>query len=484
MKVNGHIQLYPLLRISVMLILGIFIGSYSCHYVSGWIWIALTFSCLLAALLINNRPMLVSVLILFASFFYGEGIITFSITNERANSIVEQKTEYEAVVLGQPVKKEKTAVCEILLLTQDKPLIVKCLFMVDESDLTAQNLHAGDGIIVRSEIKKEGYTFINNGEWKPAVVDVSHLSLLTRTKIFALEFRDNLLKKFFNDETQVEELIVAALALGNKTAISNETRHLYSIAGISHVLALSGLHLGIIYTMIMLLFPKKRLRVFSQCLILLFIWGYVLLTGFSFSVVRSAIMLTIFGVLSVANRKGMSLNTLSFAVIVMLVFHPKALWDVGFQLSFMAVLAILLFYQPIRAIFGTISNRFLRYVVDVISVSLAAQIGTFPLVLHYFGQFSNYFMLSNIIIIPVVCVILFLSFIMFCSYPIDWLFIFIKQILIEVVEWLNKLVVWISHLPGASFENVYVTVSQTLAIYIFIGSVSLMMYFFRKPLIR
>ena len=484
MKVNGHIQLYPLLRISVMLILGIFVGSYLCHYVSGWIWIALTFSCLLAALLINNRPMWVSVLILSASFFYGEGIITFSIADDESNSIIERKKEHEAVVLGQPVKKDKTAACELLLLTQDKPLTIKCLFIVDESNKSALNLHAGDGVIVRSKIRKEGYTFVNNDEWKPAVVNVSHLSLLTRTKIIALEFRDNLLGKFFDNEKQAEELIVAALALGNKAAISSETRHSYSIAGISHVLALSGLHLGIIYTLIMLLFPKKRLRVISQCLVLLFIWGYVLLTGFSYSVVRSAIMLTIFGVLSVANRKGMSLNTLSFAVIIMLVFHPKALWDVGFQLSFMAVLAILLFYQPIRAIFGEISNRFLRYVADVISVSLAAQLGTFPLVLHYFGQFSNYFMLSNVIIIPVVYVILFLSLLMFCSYPVDWLFIFIKQILIAVVEWLNSLVVWISHLPGASFENVYVNVSQTFAIYILIGSVSILMYFFRKPLIR
>ena len=371
MKVNGHIQLYPLLRISVMLILGIFVGSYLCHYVSGWIWIALTFSCLLAALLIINRPVWVSVLILSASFFYGEGIATFSIADDESNSIFERKKEHEAVVLGQPVKKDKTAVCELLLLTQDKPLTIKCLFIVDESNKSVLNQHAGDGIIICSKIRKKGYTFINNDEWRPAVVDVSHLSLLTRAKILALEFRDNLLRKFFDNEKQAEEIIVAALALGNKAAISGETRHLYSIAGISHVLALSGLHLGIIYTLIMLLFPKKRLRVISQCLVLLFIWGYVLLTGFSYSVVRSAIMLTIFGVLSVANRKGMSLNTLSFAVIIMLVFHPKALWDVGFQLSFMAVLAILLFYQPIRALFGEVSNRFLRYVVDVISVSLS-----------------------------------------------------------------------------------------------------------------
>ena len=297
MKVNGHIQLYPLLRISVMLILGIFVGSCLCHYVSGWIWIVLTFSCLLAALLINNRPMWVSVLILSASFFYGEGIVTFSIADDESNTFIERKKEHEAVVLGQPVKRDKTAACELLLLTQDKPLTIKCLFIVDESNKSALNLHAGDGVIVRSKIRKEGYTFVKNDEWKPAVVDVSHLSLLTRTKILALEFRDNLLRKFFDNEKQAEELIVAALALGNKAAISGETRHSYSIAGISHVLALSGLHLGIIYTLIMLLFPKKRLRVISQCLVLLFIWGYVLLTGFSYSVVRSAIMLTIFGVL-------------------------------------------------------------------------------------------------------------------------------------------------------------------------------------------
>ena len=160
MKVNGHIQLYPLLRISVMLILGIFVGSYLCHYVSGWIWIALTFSCLLAALLINNRPMWVSVLILSASFFYGEGIITFSIADDESNSIIERKKEHEAVVLGQPVKKDKTAACELLLLTQDKPLTIKCLFAVDESNKSVLNLHAGDGVIVRSKIRKEGYTFV------------------------------------------------------------------------------------------------------------------------------------------------------------------------------------------------------------------------------------------------------------------------------------------------------------------------------------
>ena len=174
--------------------------------------------------------------------------------------------------------------------------------------------------------------------------DLQSVYRLDNSKAFFLNQRGILLDRLADSGVDGDAYaVVAAMALGDKTALTHELRDTYSVSGASHVLALSGLHLGIIYGLLWLLLPHRRWPAVSQTIILVAMWLYVLLVGMPVSVVRSAVMLSVYGLLSIGHRNKMSVNALAFTAIVMLMWNPEWLFDIGFQLSFMAVLAILLF---------------------------------------------------------------------------------------------------------------------------------------------
>ena len=169
-----------------------------------------------------------------------------------------------------------------------------------------------------------------------------HDSRLSRSKAFFLLQRDRLLQRLSDGGIEGDAYaVVAAMALGDKSALTKELKDMYSLTGASHVLALSGLHLGIIYMLLSLLVRGRRWLMLSQLFLIISIWGFVFLVGMSMSVVRAAIMLSVYALLSLGHRDKMSVNTLAFTAIVMLMMNPMSLFDVGFQLSFMAVFSIL-----------------------------------------------------------------------------------------------------------------------------------------------
>ena len=182
--------------------------------------------------------------------------------------------------------------------------------------------------------------------------DSQIISRIERSKQFFLSQRTKLLDRFANHGVDGDAYaVVAAMSLGDKSALTRDLKETYSVSGASHVLALSGLHLGIIYILLSVFLPRRRWPALSQLLIILFIWAFVFLVGMSVSVVRSAIMLTVYGLLSIGNRDKMSVNALAFTAIVMLMWSPAWLFDVGFQMSFLAVFAILLFVPLFEDVF-------------------------------------------------------------------------------------------------------------------------------------
>ena len=149
--------------------------------------------------------------------------------------------------------------------------------------------------------------------------------------------------------------VVAAMTLGEKSLLEKDVKETYSKVGASHILALSGLHLMIIYAFISLFIAWRRFRLLSQVVVVAALWAFAFLVGMSPSVVRSALMITLYALLSLGHRERMSVNTLSLAAIVMLVVNPPSLFDISFQLSFMAVLAILLERHRSSPIIFTVS---------------------------------------------------------------------------------------------------------------------------------
>lgn len=298
-----------------------------------------------------------------------------------------------------------------------------------------------------------------------ATDDSQSVSRLDNTKAYFLTQRGILLDRMYDSGVDGDAYaVVAAMALGDKSALTHELRDTYSVSGASHVLALSGLHLGIIYCMLWLLLPHRRWPAVSQTIILIVMWLYVLLVGMPVSVVRSAVMLTVYGLLSISHRNKMSVNALAFTAIVMLMWNPEWLFDIGFQLSFMAVLAILLFVPVFEDVFSAKylqEHRLVRYVWGLVAVSVSAQIGVAPLLAYYFGRLSTYFLLTNFIVLPAAYIILGFSLIVL-------LFPSLAYILLYIVDTLNAVLFRITAIPGSSIDGFHPNVLQVVLTYVII----------------
>ena len=296
-------------------------------------------------------------------------------------------------------------------------------------------------------------------------------SRIDRSKAFFIEQRSRLLDRFADNGIDGDAYaVVAAMSLGDKSALTRDIKDVYSVSGASHVLALSGLHLGIIYMIFSLFLPMRRWPALSQLVIILMIWAFVFLVGMSVSVVRSAVMLTVYGLLSIGHREKMSVNALCFTAIAMLMWNPTWLFDVGFQMSFMAVLAILLFVPLINDVFPAeflMEHRCIKWFWGMVAVSCAAQLGVAPLIALYFGRFSTYFLLTNFIVVPAAFVILWLSLLALIVPPLAY-------ILYNIVQLLNAALGWITSLPGSSIDGLNPSVLQVVLVYLLIFCVYLL----------
>ena len=289
-----------------------------------------------------------------------------------------------------------------------------------------------------------------------------------------LEWRSVVLEKYHEWGVGDEAYgVVAAMTLGDKKAIDKDTKETYRVAGASHILALSGLHLMIIYSVITLLVGWMRFRLLSQVIIVLAIWAFALLTGLSPSVTRSAAMITVYALLSLGYRERMSVNTLAFVAIIMLIISPSMLYDVGFQLSFMAVLSIVLWHPLLNGLIPLhVQQRhhWLSSLWGLTTVSTAAQIGTAPLVAYYFGRLPVWFLLSNFIVIPLATMVLYLTLALVVFSWWTWAATLVAKVLTAVVVIMRQGLAWVGALPYSSIDGIRLSVLRVYLIYIIIGS--------------
>lgn len=206
-----------------------------------------------------------------------------------------------------------------------------------------------------------------------------------------------------------EQAILAALLIGIKDHLDNETKLAYSSAGAMHVLAVSGLHVGIVYLLINLVFgfvkKKKAGQIAFIGLAISLIWSYALVTGFSPSVLRASVMFSVILISQTISKSANIYNSLGIAAFVLLLYDPFLIHSVGFQLSFAAVFGIV-FLQPKLVRLLMPNTKVMLYLWQITCVSISAQLATFPLTVYYFHQFPTYFLVSNIVVIPAAAVIL------------------------------------------------------------------------------
>lgn len=499
MKTNGQIQLYPVLRLALFLIAGIVLGELLYGVLSFKAWFAATVVSLLLTLLAWKHCILQSVMIFITCMLFGGSLVSVEL-DKAYMPVPDKDMAYSAVVISQPVVSGKVIRCDLMIADVSHPVKVKASIYRDER---ADKLRVGDGIKAVSLLEKpsgyadsdfdygryllyHGYvatTFIYIDEWSKSVVDLTRLSLIQRTRIAALVFRDRLLRRYtdmgFSGQSYA---VLAAMTLGDKSSLSDRLKEDYSVSGASHILALSGLHLGIIYAILSLIFLRRRWQIASQVLILLAIWTYVFIVGMSASVVRSAVMITVYSFVSLLNRNKMSLNTLAVAAVVILIVNPLYLYDVGFQMSFAAVFFIILFYRPVLNLMpGCVMGiPVIRQIWQMMSVSLAAQIGVAPLIAFYFGRFSCYFLLTNIIVVPAATIILYGAVLMAALSFVPYLQTLLSALLLKVVVLLNSGVSFVAELPGASIDGIAIGLLQLVLIYVAIFSFSVLVVYAKK----
>ena len=227
---------------------------------------------------------------------------------------------------------------------------------------------------------------------------------------YAAKLRNTINEKLDKYNFSKDELaIINALLLGQRQDITKSIYDSYTNAGAIHILAVSGLHIGIILLILNLLFkPIENIKngtIIKTIFILLLLWGYAFIAGASASVIRATTMFSIVTIAWNLKRITNVYNTLITSIFIILLIKPLFLFDVGFQLSYSAVFAIVAF-QPLIAKLWNPKSKFINFFWQTFSVTLAAQFGVLPLSLYYFNQFPSLFWLSNLVVIPVLGFIL------------------------------------------------------------------------------
>jgi len=294
---------------------------------------------------------------------------------------------------------------------------------------------------------------------------------------FAFNLRNKLLNILRENQIEGDEFAVAsALLLGYTNEIDKELRKDYASSGAMHILAVSGMHVGIVFLFLefSLSFLNRRKHgpwIKAICMILV-IWGYALITGLSPSVFRAAIMLSFVITGRTTRRKPETLNVVAAAMLIMLISEPRLLLNIGFQFSYLAVFGILFLYKPLVNLFP-VSAWFPSKILALVSISVAAQLATFPLALLTFHQFPNYFILTNILVVPLASLIIYAGIGVLSVSAVPWLSLIVAKGLSLLVGLLNTAIRFVEGLPGSTTTGIYISEIDTLCIYLLIISVLL-----------
>jgi competence protein ComEC len=349
----------------------------------------------------------------------------------------------------------------------------------------AEKLNYGDELLIRAVpekiplprnegefdyanwLRQKGITcrvMAGSGEW-----EVLHTGKGNGFKAAALSMRHWFSGALERSGLKGDQLSVAqALLLGNDDQIDPGLLRAYSASGTLHVLSVSGMHVALLFVALsVLLAPLLRLRggaFWLAGVLLAALWGYALLTGGSPSVMRAVTMLSFVVAGKPFRKNGHILNMLAAAAIVLLTANPQLLTDIGFQLSFLAVAGIVVL-QPLLVQQWQPASRVMRWIWSLISVTLVAQLVTFPLGLYYFGQFPVYFLLSNLIVIPISTLVMYGGIVLLLVSPFQQISEWVAVPLAWMLDVLNGAVRYTEFLPGAVLHTSRWTLAQLLLLY-------------------
>lgn len=278
-----------------------------------------------------------------------------------------------------------------------------------------------------------------------------------------------------NIKAEKELGLAEALLIGYKNDLDKTLVQSYTNTGVVHVIAISGLHLGIIYLMLVwMLKPlkkKRELKWLHPLLIIIGLWLFSLLAGAQPSVLRSALMFTCIVLGESAGRRTSIYNTLAFSAFLLLCFNPYWLWDVGFQLSYAAVLSIIIFMRPIYNCLY-FKNKAVDFVWKLNAVTFAAQILTIPIGIYHFHQFPFLFFLTNFLAVPLSSIILIGEIILCVVSFIPAVALIVGKILAWLIWLMNSYVERVEVIPFALWDGLQVSIAQAILLVLLAAGLS------------
>lgn len=418
----------------------------------------------------------------------------------RANShyVNEYRTEdvWIAKLTSVPVLREKSVRAEATIIGIHRGNGINStsgkIMLTLENDSSSQQLGPDDIIAVSARIKTlnppanpgefDYAAFLHNRSiYRQAYIKSSEWMLSQRAEThsffgYFLMWREFFIDKFRSHvEGKAEFSVLAALILGKTEFIEQDMMQAYASAGAIHILAVSGLHVGLIYVvlapLLRKLFPGKSKKWLKFLIPASILWLYAGVTGFSPSVLRAALMFTAFIIAETWERNSSSYNTIGISAFLLLCWNTQMISELGFQLSYLAVLGIIMLQKKITDALP-LSNSWTQKMWQLSSVTLAAQITTFPLSIYYFHQFPVYFLFSNLLVIPISTVLLYagLVFLLVCWIP--HLSDVVANISSSITTLMNTIIQWFDQLPMSTWRGYSPGIIEMVILYVLMWTVT------------
>lgn len=470
------IHQHPFIRITASFALGIALGYY---YPNGWIVVI----CVIIAFSI-------SLLQKFDRYHYNDhlcgmalciaclamGILTWITYPNPYSQELPKAGYYNAVLLQDAVEKPKTYQC-IAQVTDTAGTPYKMILYVQKDSLSARLIEGSEMELFLTKAQAQTFSYYNKQSiYSSAYVARKQWKLLAQPpnntlNSYARNTKQYLLGTLKQHTDSTGYALTSAITIGHKASLKGSTKQYFSASGASHLLAVSGLHVGIIYAAISLLLTPlrrfKKVQHIDQLLVVLLLWGYAFLCGLPPSIVRAVTMFSVGALGVITKQKSQSINNVCFTAFIMLLYNPHYLFDMGSQLSFSAVIGILLYVESRRSQVKSqckITNRLLTWVKDMCGISLVAQLATLPLILYYFGTFPTYFLLTNLVMIPLGTLLVYACLLLFILSPtplaswLEWPITFLTSSMQTVTQ-------FISAMPGAQLTNLHIGLFQAACLY-------------------
>ena len=488
-------QKIPFVRIIPPLVGGIIVG----------IWISPTDLCFVVSLVTLLIATLISSLYnkSFQNTFYG---IAFSLTlfvlglflytkeKQQISILEEEETIIYGILNDYPIEKENTYQMTIRLSSKDddnvpSPISGSLLIYHNKNDLN-QTFRPGDILVIRltpREIVNRGnpyefdykaymerqkiryYAF--TGEGDILFHDVPNRRSIKHTALIVRQHLIDIYKERGIGEEQLP--LIAAITLGQKALLDPDQKEIFSKAGIMHIMAVSGLHAGIVSMLAMglLFFLKGRLHFLRVVIAIVSLWAFAFITGLTPSVTRASLMFSFLHIGLLIKRPVNNINSILASAFFLIVIHPSVIFESGFQLSYLAVIYIICLANHFSKQL-LIKNRIINYLWQSTLIALIAQIGTLPLTITLFNRFPTCFLLTNIFIIPIATAALICGLITLITCPISFVSSFVASLTNFLVKTTETLTYKTASLPFSTIDNIGMTTTECIMLLITIALIS------------